>query len=1544
MSSARDPLGLFEPPVRQWFNAVFPAGPTPAQRGGWPAIAAGESTLILAPTGSGKTLAAFLACLNRLMFQPPPEKTRRCRVLYVSPLKALAIDVERNLRAPLAGIAQAASAAGAGVTIPVIATRTGDTPAAERARFQRHPSDLLITTPESLYLLLTSNAREALRSLETVIIDEIHALVPTKRGAHLALSLERLEALAPARLQRIGLSATQRPLDEVARFLGGVERPAERATTKRTGGVRGKRARRADADDVQRGVHAEFAEAAPHPSRFRPVTVVDAGVKRPLKLSIVAPVEDMSRVGQAATIASGPASAAGRPSIWTAVHPRLVQLIRAHRSTLVFVNSRRLAERLAAAINELAGETLARSHHGSLAREQRVDIEDRLKAGTLPALIATSSLELGIDMGAIDLVIQIEAPASVASGLQRIGRAGHQIDAVSEGIIIPKFRGDLLASAAVAKLMHEGRVEATRYPRNPLDVLAQQIVAMVASEDWRDGALFDLVRRAAPFESLSRSVFDGVLDMLSGRYPSDEFAELRPRVTWNRATGALSSRSGAKRLAIANAGTIPDRGLYGVFLVGTGRHNVRVGELDEEMVFESRVGEVFVLGASSWRIEEITHDRVLVTPAPGQPGKMPFWRGDRGGRPLELGLEIGRLTQSLLRSPAPAAIARLSRDHDLDVTAAENLINYIRDQAAHGAVPDAETIVIERIRDELGDWRVCLLSPRGGRVHAPWCMAVAARIQREIGVDVETLWSDDGFVVRFPDVEAPPDPALLMPDPKDVEALVLRQLGGTALFAARFRENAGRSLLLPKRRAGSRAPLWQQRKKATDLLAVASRFGSFPVLLETYRECLRDIFDLPALVETLTAIRKRTIRVEVVDPASPSPFAASLLFGYVANFLYDGDAPLAERRAQALSVDQAQLRELIGDAELRDLLDAGEMAAVELQLQHLEGARRARTVDAVHDLLLEIGDLTTDELSARAEPAVAALAVDQLVRARRALVLPIAGEVRYVAIEDAARYRDALEVPLPPAIPNALLAPVADPIGDLVSRFARTHAPFRAADVARRFALAEPVVRSALAALVARGRVLEGEFRPGGADREWCDANVLRMLRRRSLARLRREVEAVEPAALGRLSVAWHGIAARRGGPDALLDVIEQLQGAALPASLLEYDILGARLRAYSPDWLDALAAAGEIVWVGVEPLGQRDGRVALYLADQIDVLLPATPPERAEGREAAIVDWLGRHGASFFGPLHDAAGGGYPGDTVDALWRLVWRGVITSDAFFALRAFTAPRESKRKPATPPAPFRSRRAVPRTAEGRWTLVRGAQGRPGVTSTAHVAAVSRQLLMRHGVLTREALAAEGLPGGFSAIYPALKAMDDAGRVRRGYFVTGLGATQFALPAALDLLRSMREPSATPEAVAVAATDPANPYGSSLAWPVPNLSRVVGATVIFVDGAMAAYLPRGDRELVVHLPEAEPFLSRTAKAAAETIAAHARGDARGPRPLFLADINGRPALDHPFGAFLEGAGFVRDGLGFRLPRQAGSLAPDPALAGFGFHHEDHEAHEG
>ncbi|WP_370651371.1 DEAD/DEAH box helicase [Luteitalea sp. TBR-22] len=1505
-------LRPFHPIVARWFAAAFPE-PTPPQAKGWPVIARGDHTLLLAPTGSGKTLTGFLWAINRLMFEPPPDTRDRCRVLYLSPLKALAVDVERNLRAPLAGISRLAREDGVPHHLPEVAIRTGDTPAADRARFQRHPADILITTPESLYLLLTSNARDVLRGIHTVILDEIHAMVATKRGAHLALSLERLAHVSRAPFQRVGLSATQRPLEEVARFLGGAADAASSTPDSRLP---------TPAPSAEGEIHDQFA-AGGGPAPWRPVTIVDAGRKRQLSLHIEVPVEDMARLTQVEAITSGPAAAGPQaPSIWAAIHPRLLEVIRAHTSTLLFVNSRRLAERLAAAINELAGETLVRAHHGSLAREQRVEIEDALKAGRLRGLACTSSLELGIDMGAVDLVVQIEAPPSVASGLQRIGRAGHRVDATSEGLIFPKYRGDLLACAAAVRAMREGRVEATHMPRNPLDVLAQQIVAMVAMDDWPVDALFARVRQAAPFASLARPIFDGVLDMLSGRYPSDEFAELRPRLTWDRVAQTLTTREGARRVAIANAGTIPDRGLYGVFLAGASAGTARVGELDEEMVFESRVGETFLLGASTWRIEDISHDRVLVSPAPGEPGKMPFWKGDGPGRPLEFGREIGALVRQLRRESPEAAATRLVEEHDLDERAASNLVQYLAEQdEATGAVPDDRTIVIERVRDELGDWRLCLLSPLGGQVLAPWAMAVMARLREQYGYDVETMWADDGFVVRFPEGDEPPDPQWLVPDADEVESLVLRQLGSTSLFAARFRECAGRALLLPRRRPGKRAPLWQQRKRAQDLLGVAARYGSFPILLETYRECLRDVFDIPALIETLRAVQARQVRVVHVETPTPSPFAASLLFGYVANYLYDGDAPLAERRAQALTIDQSQLQALLGSAELRDLLDADALSALEAQLQCLLPEYRARTLDGLHDLLLRIGDLSPQQVRARVVDEVPVDAGDQLVRARRAVWLTIGGESRLVAIEDAARYRDALGVPLPQGVPESLLGAQPQALRDLVSRYARTHGPFTTDDVAARFGLGRSTADLALRALLGEGRLLEGEFRPGGQHQEWCDAQVLSTVRRRSLARLRHAVEPVEMPVLGRMLTQWQGVTRPRRGLDALLDVIETLQGVPLPASLLEREILPARIERYQPSDLDALISAGEIVWTGVEPLGEHDGRVALYLTDHLPTLwrgaLAAPGTGTLEARAQAILAALEARGALFFAALHEAAGGGFPQDTVDALWTLVWQGLLTNDTLQPLRAHVGRATRERRGAA--RPFRSRRVAPPTAEGRWARLPVASG--SATPTAWSAAMGQQLLTRYGLVTREVAAAENLPGGFSAIYDVFRTLEEGGRIRRGYFVTGVGAMQFATPAAVDLLRALRTSPESAEVAVLAATDPANPYGALVKWPeAPTGSgrgptRSVGARVVLVDGHLAAWIGRGLKSLIVWLPEHEPDRTRHADALARVLPMTGTDRERRAANVLLAEINGGPALDSPIRPHLEAAGFVATSQGLQ-----------------------------
>ncbi len=1524
-----DPLAPFGPAVRAWFEATFEA-PTPAQAEGWAAIAGGHHTLIHAPTGSGKTLAAFLWCLDRLVQDPRPAPTREqpgtVRVLYVSPLKALTYDVERNLRAPLAGIAHEAARLGAAPPVIAVASRTGDTPADERRDLVRHPPDILVTTPESLYLLLTSQAREILRGVEHVIIDEVHAIAGTKRGAHLALSLERLEILRQTRapgeagarpIQRIGLSATQRPLETIARFLGGI-------------------------------------------GDGREVTIVDAGTRKPLELQVVVPVEDMARLGEVLPMDEQPGGPVVggemRNSIWPAIHPRILQLIREHRSTIVFTNSRRLAERLAQRLNELAGEELVRAHHGSIAREQRLEIEEELKAGRLPALVATSSLELGIDMGAVDLVIQVESPTSVARGLQRIGRAGHQVGEPSKGVIFPKYRGDLLETAVVVKGMHDGSIEQTILPRNPLDVLAQQLVAMTIAERFTVDELLEIVRRAAPFETLTREALEGVLGMLSGAYPSDEFAELKPRVIWDRQTDEVEGRRDARVVAVTSGGTIPDRGLFPVFLEGeAGTPGRRVGELDEEMVYELRAGmhgDVVILGASSWRVADISPNRVTVTPAPGVPGKLPFWKGDSVGRPIELGRAIGafvRETEAELEGGSIGrvqATERLRRDHDLDPLAAENLIAYLEDErAATGVLPTDLRIVVERFRDELGDWRLVVLTPFGGRVHAPWTMALEARLADRLGLEVQTIWSDDGIAIRLPDGESSLDgvEALLFPDPEEVEDLVVGRVGQSSLFASRFRENAARALLLPRRRPGTRTPLWQQRQRSADLLAVASRYGSFPILVETYRECLADVFDLPALREILDGVRRRDISVHSVETARASAFASSLLFDYVAAYMYEGDAPLAERRAQALTLDRDLLRELMGQEELRELLDGEALADLELSLQALIEERNAHDPDQVHDLLRRLGDLSTDEVGDRTiggRPE-ASLHVAELAASRRAVRARIGGEERWIAMEDVARYRDGVGVSAPPGVPQAFLGPAAGALDGLLARYARTHGPFLGGDPARRWGLPQGVVEDALHRLVAAGTLLSGEFRPGGAEREYCDPEVLRLLRRRSLAKLRREVEPVDPVTLARFLPAWQGVApspsasasppAVLRGPNALerlAEVIDQLAGLPIPASVLERDVLPARVPGYQPRLLDELGAMGEVAWVGRGSLGRDDGRVVLYRPGR-ELLRPTGLPDGVERPSDEIHErvrtHLRRRGASFYRELFAASGGRADREVLDALWDLVWAGEVTNDTFAPLRALRWKRPAKDHR---PRMGRLTALGPPEATGRWSLASQAEDElpdeaPAVTRTERAHALALALLERHGVVTREAVGSEPIEGGFSAVYPVLRAMEEAGRIRRGYFVDGLGAAQFALPGAVDRLRSMRD---LPGELTgdrgrivqlLAAADPANPYGAALAWPRRGdtdhrpFQRAAGAYVALVDGAAVLYLDRGGTSIQT-LPAADdPDVLRAALSSLRDLVADGRV-----RELVIAKIDGEPVAGSPVRDALMGAGFVAGYRGYAL----------------------------
>lgn len=1447
-SAARSALGHFHEATRAWFVESFGTA-TEAQAKAWPAIARGESTLLLAPTGSGKTLAAFLSAIDSAVFAPAPPPDARLKVLYVSPLKALAIDIERNLRAPLAGILRTAAVLGASARPLEIGVRTGDTDARERARLQRHPPDILITTPESLYLLLTSNARAMVRHVDVVIIDEIHAVLPTKRGVHLMLSMERLEALrregedGPSRapLQRIGLSATQKPLDEVARLLGGF-----------------------DVDG-----HGKAIERA--------VTIADARAPKPLELVIEVPVEDMAELARGERVDPLDHAVVSR-SIWPEIHPRLVELVRGHRSTMIFVNSRRLAERLATALNELAGDEIALAHHGSVAREQRQVIEERLKQGLLPCIVATSSLELGLDLGAVDLVVLIEAPPSVAAGLQRVGRASHQVGGTSKGVLFPKHRSDLLASAATAERMKRGDIETTRYPRNPLDVLAQQIVAEVSVEALSVDELHRRVRGAAPFVELTRSSLESVLDMLSGRYPSDDFAELRPRITWDRVGGILTARAGAKQLAILNAGVIPDRGLYGVFLADGGqedpRRSRRVGELDEEMVFEAREGDVFLLGASSWRIAEITHDRVLVVPAPGEPGKMPFWHGDRPGRSAELGQAIGALTGKLAKLDDEAALALLTEQHHLDTLAAANLVRFVRDQRdATSEVPSDRTIVIERFRDELGDHRVCILSPYGARVHAALATAISTKARDAMDLDVEAVWTDEGIVLRFADRDEAPAITTLLPDDDELDELLTRGLGQTPLFAGRFRECAGRALLLPRKNPKRRAPLWAQRKRAADLLGVAAKYPAFPIVLEAYRECLADTFDVPALRDLLTRIAERRVRLHVVDTDRPSPFAASVLFSYVANFIYETDAPIAERRAAALSIDPTQLRELLGEVDLREVLDESAFEELERRLQHL-GARLPHA-DAVHDLLLALGDLTLDEIVARGDRDRAAIERDleALASARRILSLSVGGEARWVAAEDASRYRDALGCALPPGLPIALLEKTAEPVLSLVQRYARTHVPFRAADVSRRFGLAEGVVHVVLTELVARRRLMSGELTPGRRGEEYCDAEVLKQLRRRSLAKLRAEIEPVDPSVYARFAPLWHGLDHPRHGVDALMLAVERLEGLPLSLEALEHDVLPARVRDYQPSMLDVLLASGAVTWRGFEALTTGGGRIALYTTERFRELAP-TPLPVEQAHAAKVLAFLEQRGASFFHEILREVGGFGP-ELLEALYALVWNGHVTNDTLLPLRQRnTSERDARRGEGRRPLARHTlgrahamrgdrRLTAPRGSEGRWSVLPKVES---ATAAARIA-LAETLLHRHGVLTRESLSMEDDIASFGRSYEILRTLEEGGRIRRGYFVAGLGATQFAVPGADELLRSQRDAEVRDEDLMVlASTDPAQSYGASLRWPTAREGndgrpqRATSTYVILHGGRLVAWVGKHGRSVMTFAGESGEALER------------------------------------------------------------------------------------
>lgn len=1478
-TASSTPLSFAHPALRTWFTDAFEA-PTVAQCDAWPSIARGENTLLLAPTGSGKTLAAFLVALNRLVFseQPPAERTT---VVYVSPLKALGVDVERNLRAPLAGMCATAARLGFPFREPSVGIRTGDTSAKDRQSLIRHPPDILITTPESLFLMLTSRARETLTEVQTVIVDEIHAMVSSKRGAHLMLSLERVEALRTAQtaMQRIGLSATQRSLEEVANFLGG------RLETE----------------------HGEYVS--------RPVVIVDAGRTKAVEVRVEVPVEDMVAGAAAAVLTKRSADEAAPrfspPTIWEAIHPRLVELIRAHRSTLIFVNSRRLAERLSAAINEKAGEELSLTHHGSLSKERRLVVEDLLKRGKLRALVATSSLELGIDMGAVDLVILVEPPHSVASAMQRIGRAGHSVGETSKAVIFPKHRGDLLPCATMVEQVKQGLVETSVYPRSPLDVLAQHIVSALVVAPTTADDVYDWVRCAAPFAQLPRASFDGVLDMLSGRYPSERFRELRPRINWDRVSGVLSARRGARLLVVSNGSVIVDRGLYGVFLVGS-QPPVRVGELDEEMVFECRVGDVFVLGVSSWRIEEIQTDRVLVTPAPGEPGRMPFWHGDKPGRPLEMGRAIGALTRRLT-GPNPLGAQRLVADYGLDDNAARNLVAYVASQVEKAEVPTDRKIVVESFLDEVGDWRVVVLSPFGGAVHAPWSIIVGERLRERLGMTVDSMWADDGLVFRLPEVEAEPESDWFIPLASEAEEILTRALGGTALFAAHFRENAARSLLLPRRKPGQRLPLWVQRRRSADLLSLASEFPDFPVVLETYRECLRDKFDLRGLQTVLTDIERGSIGVARVRSTSASPFASTLLFSYVAQFMYATDAPLAERRAQALSLDMDQLRQLLGTVQVRGLFDPAVIARLEAELQYADGAWQPRDKDDLLDVFRRVGDLSEAELSARFEPTSSRESdsvappsetqwrgwLEQLRHEHAVALVRMWGQPRYIATEDASRYRDALGITLPIGLPAEYLASAKQPLEDLLLRYAKTHGPFAVGSVATRFRLGVEVASHAIEKLEAAGLLVRGEFLIDGDGIEFVHPDVLRRLRRFSLAELRHELEPLDGPGYTRFLLAWHGIGAKHGGLDAVLNVIEQLHGNALGFGVWTREIFPTRVSDFSERDLDELCSAGEVVWRASG--SASDPRIAFYLTDAVTGF--DAPSERVGGAVAERIR-TELAGAGLFFPELVERVGGFPGEVFDTLWAMIWSGEVSNDSLRPLRsllrgASERPRGAARARSSESARrFRSRRRDPGVrgkpgTEGRFTLLPSGDKR---APTDWLVTRVRALVKQWGVVTREAVAGAKISGGFAAAYPVLRSMDETGELQRGYWIEGLGASQFVPRGVVNQLRLHRVAPREESWAIVAATDPANPYGACLAWPeltdavASRPSRLVGSAVILERGRPLLWLGPGLRQISTFRPPDDNDSDAALLRLAEVVRGHV--DARGVGAVLIEQINGEP----------------------------------------------------
>ena len=1516
-------LDRFHPQVAGWFQDVF-AAPTAVQDQAWRAISDDENALVVAPTGSGKTLAAFLWALNSLVERAGQQALPidgantsthgGVRVLYISPLKALGVDVENNLRAPLAGIARVAQRLGRDMPDISVGVRSGDTPQAERNRQVRKPPDILITTPESLYLMLTSKAAGILKTVDTVIVDEIHALAGTKRGVHLALSLERLRRLA-GNFQRIGLSATVRPIEAVANFLGPkttiINPPAEK---------RWELDVRVPVDDMSDLPVPEDAS-----------TIGDAILDDALDNALDAPPPGATN------------------SIWPHIERAIYDEVMAHRSTIVFVNSRRTAERLTSQLNELwakehdpealspqtrrppaqlmksvdtaghAATVIARAHHGSVSKDERALTETMLKEGALRAVVSTSSLELGIDMGAVDLVIQVESPPSVASGLQRVGRAGHTVGAVSEGTFYPKHRSDLVQTAVTVPRMRQGLIEELHTPRSPLDVLAQQTVAAVAVEDLDVDEWYDTVRRAWPYRDLAREVFDSVIDLVIGVYPSTDFAELRPRAILEG--NVLKARPGAQRVAVTNAGTIPDRGMFGVFLLAGAEDKAprRVGELDEEMVYESRVGDVFTLGASSWRIENITRDQVQVSPAPGHTGRLPFWTGDGLGRPYELGKAVGAFRRE----------ARNALDESLDERARANLLQYLDEQEeATGILPDEKTLVLERFTDELGDWRVVLHTPFGKGVNAAWALATGWRVAQETGMDAQAVAGDDGIVLRLPQGEKEPDGAIFQFDADEIADIVTEQVGNSALFASRFRECAARALLLPRRNPGKRAPLWQQRQRAEQLLDVARNYPSFPIILETVRECLQDVYDLPALQEVMRDINTRRVRIAEVTTDQPSPFASSLLFNYTGAFMYEGDTPLAEKRAAALSLDPSLLAKLLGTVELRELLDADIIAEVDASLRRVG---RAETSEQFADTLRIVGPVPIDDLPTYTSVPLASL--EQSLGARMMLVR-IGGRDHVAQVLDAPLLRDGLGVPVPPGV-AAQVQTIPDALAQLVGRWVRTRGPFVLRDLADAFGLAVGAAHAALMPLVDKDKVIEGRYRQGVEEQEYVAAEVLRIIRSRSLAAARAQTRPVSQSAYGRFLPSWSnvapvGVTPALRGADGVYSVIEQLAGVRLPASAWESHIFPSRVGDYSPVMLDELTANGEVAIVGAGKAGARDPWIMLLPTDYAAQLMPQVEEPLLSLTQTQVMEKVRRGGGFLFGDLLE------PSTTTEelreAMWDLVEAGFLAPDSFAPIRARLAGGRTAHRARRRPQRSRVRSGrtsfastVPPDMVGRWSLT----PTPDSDPTRRSVALGESLLDRYGVVTRGSVVAEEILGGFALAYKTLSGFEESGKAMRGYLVEGLGASQFSTPATIDRLRGHQDtddvvgwPSGArdPQVHVLAATDPSNPYGAALPWPAQGPTRSAGAMVVLIDGLLAAHVTRGGRTMTTFFDFFPDGVGDPMPLVVDALTQAVRAGRM--QPLSVEKLNGGPAFSlKDFGATVTHKGAKIGGRASAPPKRRG-----------------------